>query len=626
VKEFADFLGGQPPFDALDADDLVRLAARVEVEYFDTGAIVVPADAGRLDHLWVVRTGALEVLDRGRLVDLLGPGDTFGHVALLSDLPPGVGVRAHEESLCLRIPDPREYLAHPERLRFAAIDTVQRRSRVTAVAAGPGRRLTRLMRPVVWCAPDDPVREVAARIGAAGLSCAVVRVDAGVGIVTDHDFRRWVATGEVGPDAPVAGLATVPALTVDQDAGQAVALLHMVEHGVHHLVVTGPSGEPVGVVRAVDLAQAEVRDPLLVRAAIETADTLDELAEACRLLPATVVELRDGGVAAPRIGAVYAAVVDAVLRRLLRLRDPSGRDRPGGVRQSWVVLGSLARREPLPLSDVDTALVWDATDRGPGFGPDASSDGGPDPGEAVRAAAAGVLADLRRCGLRPCGNGVNADNPTYARSRADWVSATRAWQRDPTRGDALLMSATVADSRPVTDVVLGRAMTDAIRSRARGTGFLRVLLDEALGWKPPTGFVRGFVVHHGGEHHGQLDLKAGGLAPVVSLARWVATVAGDTDGTTPERLRRGAAAGLLTDDEAQTLTGAFEDVYALLLDHEVAAIRSGAEPSTYIEPDALDTLTRRHLRDTFRAVGLVQAHVGRAWLSRLARAAGRGRA
>jgi CBS domain-containing protein len=38
----------------------------------------------------------------------------------------------------------------------------------------------------------------------------------------------------------------------------------MVEHRVHHLVVMDPEGGPVGIVRVVDLAHKEVRDPLLV--------------------------------------------------------------------------------------------------------------------------------------------------------------------------------------------------------------------------------------------------------------------------------------------------------------------------------------------------------------------------
>jgi CBS domain-containing protein len=175
----------------------------------------------------------------------------------------------------------------------------------------------------------------------------------------------------------------------------------------------------------------------------------------------------------------------------------------------------------------------------------------------------------------------------------------------------------VADSRPLTDVPLGRSLTEMIRSHTRTSQFLRALLDEALSWRPPIGFIRGFVVQHSGEHRGQLDLKAGGLAPVVGLARWIAIASGDASGTTTERLRRGAAVGLLSSDEADTLAGGFESLYGLLLHQEVQALRAGAAPSTYIVPGELDTLTRRHLRETFRAVALVQDRVDRAWRYRL---------
>ncbi len=533
-------------------------------------------------------------------------GDTFGHLWLLSNLPPRLLVRAHEDSLCLRIPDPRTFLAHPERLRFAAVDAVSRRQRLTDPGVRRGnRRLADVMRPIVWCAESDPIRDAAERIGAAGTSCALVPTAGGLGIVTDHDFRHRVATGGIGLDAPVARMATVPALTIDEDATQAAGLLRMVEHGVHHLVVTDQSGRPVGVIRVVDLARAEVRDPLLVRSAIEDATSAEQLARAARLLPTTIVELCDDGVAAAHIGAVHAAVVDAIVRRVLDLNPSPALD---AVRHSWVLLGSLARREPLPLSDIDTALVW--------ADPPESA---PDPAPAIRAAAWEILRALQTCGLTLCANGANAHSPVFSRSRSGWAAAAHAWQHDPTQEKALLLSAMVADSRPVTDPALGRALTEQIRSHTRTTQFLRALLDEALGWRPPTGFVRDFVVAHSGEHRGQLDLKSGGLVPVVALARWIAIVSGEARGTTTDRLRHGAQAGLLSTDEADTLAGGFDDVYSLLLRHEVHAIRDGVPPTTYFAPADLDTLTRRHLRESFRAIALVQARVDRDWISRLDR-------
>lgn len=478
---------------------------------------------------------------------------------------------------------------------------------VEAPETGPdlGRSLTRLMRPIVWCQASDRVRDVARRIGAGAHSCALVRTGGGLGIVTDHDFRSRVATGQVPPDAPVGALATVPARAVDEDATPAAGLLAMVEHGVHHLVVTDRAGRATGVVRAVDLAHAEVRDPLLIRAAVEHATTLAELAEAAALLPATIVELHDRRVAAAHLGAVHAAVVDAILRRVLALRrDPV----LARVRHSWLVLGSLARREPLPMSDVDTALVW--------ADPTSATDPRPD---AIRSAAGRVLRDLRRAGLVPCPQGTNADNPTFSRSQSAWTAAIRAWRDDPAHERALLMSAMVADSRPLTEPALGRCLTDPVGTHRGNTRFLRALLDESLRFRPPTGFVRDFVVEHSGEHRGELDLKRGGLAPIAGLARWVAIVTGQVRGTTPERLRRGAERGVLTTDEARTLAGAFEYLYALVLDHEVAAIRAGQRPTPYITPADLDTLTRRHLRESFRVVRAVQSHVDEHWLARVER-------
>src|SRR5215208_5791683 len=102
MKEYADFLGSQPPYDSLTSDELRRLIEELEVQYFAAGSVIIHADQAPLDHIWVVRSGAVEVLDRGRVVDHLRPGDTFGHISLLTGLAPALSVRAREDSLCLR--------------------------------------------------------------------------------------------------------------------------------------------------------------------------------------------------------------------------------------------------------------------------------------------------------------------------------------------------------------------------------------------------------------------------------------------------------------------------------------------------------------------------------------------
>ena len=49
---------------------------------------------------------------------------------------------------------------------------------------------------------------------------------------------------------------------------------------------------------------------------------------------------------------------------------------------------------------------------------------------------------------------------------------------------------------------------------------LRRLAAAAVAVRPPTGFLRDFVLHSSGERRGVLDIKRGGLVPVENLARW----------------------------------------------------------------------------------------------------------
>ncbi len=604
MKEYADFLGSQSPYDALSSEDLLRLVHRLEVEYVAAGTTVVQADGPPLDHLWVVRTGAVEVVDRGRVVDHLGPGDTFGHISVLTGLAPALSVRALEDTLLLRLPDPRTVLEDPSALRFSHFGTMISRERLTGGGAldhAPGSARS-LMRPVVWAEGDETIADVAARITEAGHSGALVRDGDEWGIVTDHDFRKRVATGELAPEARIRDLATFPALRVGEEFSQAAAFARMIDRGVHHLVVLDARGSPAGILRAVDFASAEIRNPLLIRSQIESADSVVSLRAAAQLLRPTLVELSSAGAPARQVGNLMAAIVDAILRKLVTFQGLDALESP----PSWIVLGSMARREPLPHSDVDTAMVWSEPCD-----------------DAARAQllerAEALLVDMESCGLARCVDGANAVNPLFGRSSEAWANAVSQWLREPTAPQALLLSSIVIDSRPLTEVALGRTVTDAMRLRPRSPDFLRDYTLEATAVKPPSGFVREFVVDHRGRHRGQLDLKRGGLLPVAALGRWVAVVTGDSRGGTHDRLRRGEAAGLLTRDETDILESAFDHLYELLLKRDLTSISTGAASTTYVDPRELDTLTRRHLRETFRSIASVQDAVSADWRARVRR-------
>ena len=616
MQEFVEFLGSQSPYDQLDEQDLHTLARKGEVESFARGAFIVREGAPPLAHLYVVRSGSVEVLDRGRVVDVLGPGDTFGHISVLSGLAPALAVRAAEDTECYLLPDPRGLVAHPERLTFAHYGTLVARQRLIT-SGGPTDRLERpvtaFTRAPLWCPAQARVRDAAAAMTAAHRSSALVDVGGSVGVVDDEAIRRRVATGEVPLDAPVHVLAHVPAPSVRDTATVGAASLHMVEHGVSHLVVVDRDGLPCGVTSVLDLAAADVRHPLAVRSAVSAARTLDELTAACALLRPTLVELWDADVSSRHLSGVLAAVLDAVLRKLVELHV----DDPGFVlvETSWMVMGSLGRREPLPHSDVDTALVWRSTS-----GPPAAAG-------RLRDAAGPVLDDLVRTGQRTCPHDANATHQLFNRSADAWSAAVHRWAADGGELHAMsipgavnvpggelayrLLLTTMLDARPVTGSALGNRVSQQLASAGRNAEVGHAVLHLALAERPPAGFVRGFVIGHRGERRRRLDLKEAGLRPVTGLARALAFLAGDPSGATVERVDRAVAAGLLTSIEGQTLIGAFELFHDLLTAAEIAAFREGRAPDTQISTADLDPLARRHLRSAFREVGHVQDHVRR---------------
>lgn len=605
MKEFLDFLGGQSPYDGLSFDDLEKLASAVEVEFFARGSIVVPANSPPLSHLFVIRTGEVEVVDRAVVIDVLGPGDTFGHISVLSGLPPALEVRTVEDTLVYRLPDPRQILAEPETLRFSNYASLISRRRLTqtTLAEASRRPVHRFMRQLVWADATTSLRDAARSMNDAGESCVLVTLANGsLGIATDQDFRRLVAADNPSLDAPVASIATTPVRTVQVDDTVTSAFLEMVEHGVHHLLVTSEAGRPLGFVRVVDLASADVRDPLLVRAAVDAASTISELAEAAALLPATVIELDDYGVPAIQIGALESTVRDHIVRRLVEICDTDADLE--GVGLAWLALGSLARRESLPSSDVDTAIIWK-----PGDEHDDSA-------EAVRIYAERVLSALETCGFRRCPKGANATNPLFSRSVSDWQESASRWIHDQTSDGLLLLTSIVTDSRGLTDIALARQVTDTLLQAATDRAFLDRLLRFTVQNKPPTGFVRDFVVIHSGKHRGKLDLKKGGLVPIASIGRWLALATGDTRGSTVDRIRRGSDAGLLSTANADAMVVAFEEVYGLLFERELTGLRTGTHLGSRVAPKELDSLTRRFLRDTFREIDHVQGQLLASWLAR----------
>jgi CBS domain-containing protein len=611
MEDIAGFLAAHPPFDAVGADELARVAAVTVIEAIPGGETIFSQGTGPVGNLRMVRAGSVEIIHDGQVLDLLGPGELFGHASMLSGLPTGFEARACGDTICYRIPAEviSPLLARPDFLRFISRSIVGGRT-------GPGervpladpvqRRIATLIRtPPLMCSADEPIREAAKRMTAEGASAILVRSGGTLGIVTDHDLRSRVVAAGVSPDAPASAIMSAPAYTVRADSLSGDVLLDMLERGVHHVPVLSASGDVLGVVDGGDLVAAEARKPFLLRRAIDLATSAADLAAASAGLSPMIIALHDARVAAEHVAAIRSVVLDALTRRLIELAVSDAGEPPAPF--TWFALGSLARREAVPSSDVDSALAWQ--DEG----------AGPAAGDYLMRVARAVDEGLRACGVQPDAHGASASNPLFARSLASWRAAARDLSEDPTREKALILVSLITDSRPLwasgtsaggpgaERTAAGAPVADTLWQAGGHPDLLRLLARFALSFRPPTGFLRDFVVEHSGERRGQLDIKHGGLIPIVDLARWAGMAAGAPSGSTVERLRAAEAAGTLEGPDARTLMEAFGFIFSLRLDHQVEQLRRGEKPDDFIDPKTLNPLARSYLREAFRAVASVQS-------------------
>jgi CBS domain-containing protein len=601
MHDIAEFLSTHDLFSALEPDELEHLAERIEIEYFEAGTTIFREGEDPPDAMWVVRTGAVELREGGRVLDLLGEGEPFGHPWMLSGLPTGWEARATEDSLCYRLAaeDVIPLLSDPAGLRSMARALMDRplpggppteRADGLEVADLAVRDLIR-SKPVV-CDPSVPLSKAAERMNEEGVSSILVDLgDGELGIVTDRDLRSRVVAAGRTLKTPVAEVMTAPAFTARADESGSEALLTMLDRGIRHLPVVAPRGELLGVVTDIDLLGAQTRTPLMLRRAIADAEDFEALRRTAAQVNPSLIGMHDAGLAAPRISEILSVVIDSVVRKSIDLTlEEMG---PPPVEFGWLSLGSFGRREAVPSSDIDTGMVW-------------SSHYEDDPADYMRAVADRVIRELGTMGWRPDAHGVTATGVVSSSSMGQWMTSIRSWLRGPVTEEAMVAISIVLDARkiygPEGELDVPRLLLEAHPRDKR----LRLLLRLALKNKPPTGFLRDIVVEHSGEHAGSFDIKHGGLLPVVNVARYAGLVAGAKTTSTRERLQAAAEAGTLDQADAATLEEAFDLFAELRLDHQVRQLQAGVPADSQIDPKTLNALTRRYLRDAFRAVASVQ--------------------
>lgn len=597
--EVQAFLRTCPPFDAIDDAALNAVVRQTEIAFFPAGTSILEPSGKSSRFVYVVRVGVVELIDGGRVLDQLGSGELFGHLSALSGSAPTTEVRALEDTICYLIPTAAVEGIFASRTGLAFLSSSLRRRMVNALGTPQDQqtdsfrlRVGELVRRApITCEPFTTVREAATTMASARVSCLVVPMEGGYGILTDRDLRsRVLASGRTG-ETEVGDVMTHPAVTLGRDAFASEALSLMLEQGVHHLPIVGENDALVGVVTDTDLMGLERRTPFAIRSEIERASDIGAVVSAVRELPRAVTELVATNADPVDIGHVVGVTVDALTERIveLTLADIDPPPQPW----AWISLGSQARHEQALATDQDHAFAF-------------ADDSDPAMAEWSAAFAERVTQGIEAAGIPRCRAGVGAHAPSWSRSLDGWMQRFDSWIEE-VGGEGAVLTAIAFDFRQVTGpLAVEQALNGVLLKAKDRPPFLHHLAAQAVAVQTPTGFFRDLVVESKGEHAGRFDVKHGGLIAITSMARLLALSVGSVEKQTLSRLRDATAAGALSQGDHDALDESFHLLWQIRLEHQCDQSRRGTAIDDFVDPGDLGPITRRALREAFRSITRVQ--------------------
>lgn len=606
MENFYTLLARHPPFDGIDPEE-VRAALEGATEHaFDAGDIALVEDGAPALGLWVILDGSMGIVHEGEVIQVLEPGECFGHPSLLTGMAPAFTVRAREPSRCLMFAadDSRRLLGTVAGATYVAASMRKRLTgaghTVHALRDVGTTPVSAIMRAATFCEPDEPLRRAAGRLGQNATSALFVRLSADqLGIVTDADVRASVTNGDIGLDAPIRAIARTPVPTVRAEELAVEAAVDMVAAGAEHLAVTDVRGV-CGILSATDLLGLDARSPIALRHMILGAPDEDALVHATQELPRLFLLLVRAGVPARELGRVLSLQHDTIVARLVDFSI--WRAGPAPLAWAWLDLGSAARREFTLASDQDNALAY--------------ADPEPDEAEAVDAYFERLGSDvndgLARCGIGVDNNGVLAGKRLWRMSKGAWLRTFAECLTEP--DESHLIRASVAfDFRPAAGgLLLVSELTEYIREARRHPQFMRLMARTANGYPVALGFRGQLATGREGDPPDRLDLKRGGIIPLVNLVRFHALAHGVTISPTLDRIEAVANMGGLERDVADGLSEAWSVITRLRFEHHAAQISEGKPPDNLIDPDALPPISRADLKEALHVVRRAQKRLG-AW-------------
>ena len=592
LLEIKSFISNITPFDCLSNKELEEVCSHLDIVYFKNN-IEVLTPHKQAEFLYFVIKGVVQEKNEDEVISVYAENEFFNPLTLIRNEIKHTYVTV-QESICYMLPKEifLKYMYQNEEVEsyfFSSIseklnNSINNEKSKEMLSFAIAKVEDAFIQKPIYVDENETIHNTVTKLIDNKVQSMLVERSVGeIGIVTDSDFVKKVIYNRMDLDTSVSEIATFGLETISSTDFLFNAQLVMSKKKLKRLLVKNEN-EIIGTLDIVSLNSYFASHTHSTSSLIDNAVSIEELKDASSRFIKTIRTLYEKGVKVRYISKLVSQLNEKLFEKLFELTAPEELKNNSCL----VIMGSEGRSEQILRTDQDNALILNDN-----LQLDKSE---------VMEYTKKFTEYLVDFGYPLCDGNIMVSNPYWVKTQSEFKDTIFEWIAKPSE-EGFMNLAIFYDAMSVTgDEKLLSEIKDYMFHVCNNTNtFYPFFARPILSFETPLSMFSDFVVDKD-KHKDELDLKKGGIFPIVHGVRSLAIEKQITESSTFERLKELNKLGIIDEEFKNELIETFNFLLTLRLKFRLEKIDAHQELDNYINPSKLSILEKDLLKDSFKIV------------------------
>ncbi len=410
----------------------------------------------------------------------------------------------------------------------------------------------------------------------------IVKYTDSYGIVTDSDLRKKVILSKKNVEDPIGDIANKNIISVNKDTFLFDAIITMIKHNIKRVAIKDENNQIIGVLNEVDILTQYSNQPHFLALQVERSKTIEELKSISDSMINIVRLLHKEGIRTRHIMKFVSEINEKIFKKMFHILA----DEDIKQNSCLIIMGSEGRQEQILKTDQDNGLILSDNFTS----------------KNLETFAKNFVESLKELGYPECKGNIMITNPYWRKSLKEYKESVFEYINNISP-ENMLNLAILVDLRAVDGKTqLAEELRDYIFEKVSDNKtFLSWFALPTVNFKTPLNFFGGFETEKG-EHKGELDIKKGGIFPIIHGIRSLSVEYKIRETNTFTRIKELVNKGVFNKDFGREIIESLEFMLTLRLRERLKKIETKKNPDDYININNLTNHEKDLLKESFKVV------------------------